>query len=119
MKMKKLRITVGFLAFIGLATLNFTQSESNFVSKALASSSSDDDGDSDSHLDWSYSDLTYTESYSSSMSSSAGKIDHGDNPSVKCPVWKKTYHLGTGNTGVDCESTGNIKCIPGKCPHET
>ena len=37
--MKKLKISVGILAFVGLAVLNFTQSESCFVSKALASSS--------------------------------------------------------------------------------
>lgn len=40
MRMKKVKISVGILAFVGLAVLNFTQSESCFVSKALASSSS-------------------------------------------------------------------------------
>ena len=43
--MKKLKISVGILAFMGLATLNFTQSESSFVSKALASSSSGSSSD--------------------------------------------------------------------------
>lgn len=37
--MNKLKLSVGILAFVGLAALNFTQSESCFVSKALASSS--------------------------------------------------------------------------------
>lgn len=43
--MKKLKISVGILAFMGLATLNFTQSESSFVSKALASSSNSSSSD--------------------------------------------------------------------------
>lgn len=37
--MKKIKFSVGVLAFMGLAAINFTQSESCFVSKALASSS--------------------------------------------------------------------------------
>lgn len=36
--MSKNRLTVGIIAFVGLAALNFTQSESCLVSKALASS---------------------------------------------------------------------------------
>lgn len=93
--MKKLKISVSVLAFVGLAVLNFTQSESCFVKKSLASSSS-----------------------GSSISSSTGVIDHGDDPSLECPVWRKTYHFGTGSTGLDCESEGKIKCRSGKCPHE-
>lgn len=37
--MKKIKFSVGVLAFMGLAVLNFTQSESSFLSKAIASSS--------------------------------------------------------------------------------
>lgn len=37
--MKKIKFSVGVLAFMGLAAINFTQSESCFVSKALASTS--------------------------------------------------------------------------------
>lgn len=43
--MKKLKISVAFLAFMGLAALNFTQSERCFVSKALASSSNSSSSD--------------------------------------------------------------------------
>lgn len=46
--MNKLKLSVGVLAFVGLAALNFTQSESCFVSKALASSSSGVSGGSGS-----------------------------------------------------------------------
>ena len=42
--MKKFKIVVGFFAFMGLAVLNFTQSESSFVSKSQASSSSGSSG---------------------------------------------------------------------------
>mgnify|MGYP003290308535 CR=1 FL=1 len=38
--MKKTKLSVGILAFIGLAAINFTQSENCFLSKAMASSSS-------------------------------------------------------------------------------
>jgi hypothetical protein len=38
--MKKTKLSVGILAFIGLAAINFTQSENYFLSKAVASSSS-------------------------------------------------------------------------------
>ena len=99
--MKKTKLLVGILAFIGLAAINFTQSESSFLSKAIASSSS-----------------TSGSSSSGSTSSSSSNVNHGTNPSLTCPVWTKTYHLGTGNTGVDCQSGGTIKCISGKCPHE-
>lgn len=54
---------------------------------------------------------------SNSNSNSNGNGGHGTNPSWTCPVWKVTYHFGTGNVGKDCESEGTIKCIPGKCPH--
>lgn len=37
--MNKLKLSVGVLAFVGLATLNFTQSESSFVTKAYAEKS--------------------------------------------------------------------------------
>ena len=37
--MKKIKFSVGVLAFMGLVAINFTQSESCFVSKALASTS--------------------------------------------------------------------------------
>lgn len=37
--MKKIKFSVGVLAFMGLAAINFTQSESCFISKAQASSS--------------------------------------------------------------------------------
>lgn len=38
--MKKTKLSVGILAFMGLAAINFTQSENCFLSKAMASSSS-------------------------------------------------------------------------------
>ncbi len=37
--MNKLKLSVGVLAFVGLAVLNFTQSERGFISQAFASSS--------------------------------------------------------------------------------
>lgn len=37
--MNKFKLSVGIFAFVGLAAINFTQSESNFVNMALASSS--------------------------------------------------------------------------------
>lgn len=37
--MKKIKFSVGVLAFMGLAVINFTQSERNFVSKSFASGS--------------------------------------------------------------------------------
>lgn len=51
--MRKFKWMVGFLAFVGLAVLNFTQSESSFVSKAMASSgdSSDISGGYSSTMD--------------------------------------------------------------------
>lgn len=42
--MNRFKTSVGIFAFVGLAVINFTQSESNFVSKALASSSSGSSG---------------------------------------------------------------------------
>lgn len=36
--MKKIKLSIGILAFVGLAVLNFTKSETTFVQKAMASS---------------------------------------------------------------------------------
>lgn len=51
--MNKLKLFVGVLAFVGLAALNFTQSETSFVSMALASSSSASSGSGSSGGFWS------------------------------------------------------------------
>lgn len=36
--MKKFKLSIGILAFVGLAVLNFTKSETTFAQKAMASS---------------------------------------------------------------------------------
>ena len=51
--MKKTKLSVGILAFIGLAAINFTQSENYFLSKAVASSSST----SPANVEWGYNPI--------------------------------------------------------------
>jgi hypothetical protein len=46
--MKKIKNQIGVLAFMGLAAINFTQSESSFISKAFASSTNSCSGNSSS-----------------------------------------------------------------------
>lgn len=57
--MNKFKLSVGIFAFVGLAAINFTQSESNFVSKALASSSSGSSSNTSSNTNSSSSDDPY------------------------------------------------------------
>ena len=54
--MKKIKLTIGVFAFTGLAVLNFTQSESCLVNKAIASSSNETGSSSTSDLGLSSTD---------------------------------------------------------------
>lgn len=61
--MKKTKLLVGILAFIGLAAINFTQSENYFLSKAVASSSSSSTSSTSSsstspaNVEWGYNPI--------------------------------------------------------------
>ena len=99
--MKKIKFSVGVLAFMGLAVLNFTQSESSFLSKAMASSSS------------------------TSGSSSSGSPSSSSSSSNPCCHWydifdncnqKKTVEE---NVLVDCKITTTIyESESGECQTE-
>lgn len=99
--MKKVKVFVGILAFMGLAVLNYTQSERSFISKALASS----DGDS--------------------SNSSAPVFDHTEGRGYtdpRCPIWAVTYSFETDPKGevsaqIYCTSGGVHKCLNYRCPH--
>ena len=76
--MKKIKLSVGVLAFMGLAALNFTQSESCLVSKSLAANTccndtitTSDDSSSTSSSSTSSTSSTDTSSSSSGNSSSS------------------------------------------------
>ena len=69
--MKKIKLSVGVLAFIGLAALNFTQSESCLVSRSLAANTCCNDTITSSD-DSSSSSTSTSSSTSSDASSSSG-----------------------------------------------
>ena len=105
--MSKTKLCLGMVSFAMLSILNFTQSDQNFLQNTLASSGK-----------CSSCNSSCTCGCISSSSAHAAPINHGYNADLRCPVWKITYHLGTGNTGRDCETGGEYKCIPtGVCPH--
>lgn len=122
--MKKVRLSVGFIALVGLALLNFTQSESCFVSKALASGGAVSCSGHASNVEkwessWdSYnSDSTSGVGSGSSNSSSGDVIDHGNVADKRCPIWDVQVVFAYGKWAQACTSGGGYKCDPGTCPH--
>jgi hypothetical protein len=98
--MKKIKFSVGVLAFMGLAAINFTQSESRFISKAFASTY--------------YSDYSYSETYVSTTSSEPKKKCVEDDCCISVEVGFATATFEgkyekclDGNTVSDCK-----KCKP-------
>ena len=121
--MKKLKLSVGVLAFMGLAVLNFTQSESCFVSKALASggavsSSAHASVESMWESQWNsyYSSSDIGSGLNNSDSTSGGGLDHGNVAHKRCPIW--TVKITTGDQAKkECTTGGLEQCEWGKCPH--
>ena len=117
--MNKIKLSVGALAFVGLAMLNFTQSESCFVSKALASGGSVSSG---SHSNYGSSS---TSSSSTSFSSSSSGFD---DPNLKkeyelaaefCTITKTNYEAGFVWNGIPIPIGGSYTvsgvqwiCVP-------
>ena len=118
------RFIVGFLAFVGLALLNFTQSESGFVIKALALG-----GDINSPGHASNGDVcespwdSYNSNTTSGMrgdgsdSSGGAVIDHGNIPDKHCPIWNVQIIIAGGEWAHVCTTGGGYKCFEGSCPH--
>ena len=116
--MSKLRLSVGVLAFTGLILLIFTQSESYFVGKALASGSyANNEGLWESPLD-SY-DLSIISGRGADSSNSSGGtvIDHGNVANPHCPIWEITVVITGGGVSSSCKTPGTYKCFDGTCPH--
>lgn len=121
--MNKLKLSVGVLAFVGLAALNFTQSESCFVSKALASggvisSSAHASVESMWESQWdSYSSNSGASSgLSNSDSTSGDGLDHGNVADKKCPIWNVKITVGE-QAKKECTTGGLDQCEWGRCPH--
>lgn len=110
--MKKIKLSVGLLAFMGLAMLNYTQSESCIINNALASS----DGES----------FSFSFSFSSSSSSSSSDewyfaSDHMLDPQ-SCEIKRynpdsgKEYTVSGSKTvctpasGVHCDQRMIVEC---------
>lgn len=115
------RLLIGILAFAGLTVLNFTQSETCFVNKALASSSSvssDGDESSSGSTSSTTSSTTSNSTSSSSSSSSSKPYCHSGGPgSRSCSIQAGTS-LGSfgvsGGCGVECDS-GYYSCCGLSC----
>jgi len=93
--MNKIKLSVGALAFVGLAMLNFTQSESCFVSKALASGGSVSSG---SHSN--YGSCSTTSSSSSSSTDDSNLLKEHELDPETCSVTKTNYEAGFVWNGV-------------------
>ena len=112
------------LAFVGLATLNFTQSEGCFLSKALASSgaissSAHASDESMWESQWnSYNSSSDISSGITGSNSSGGEvINHGNVASPYCPIWEITLVITEDSENMSCKTPGNYKCFEGPCPH--
>lgn len=102
--MTKFKFAVGAFAFIGLAVINFTQSESSLVSRSFASGSS---GSGSSGSGSSYS--------SSSSSSSSSSCCSWYNLFSECNRKKKTDQ----NVFIDCKITTTVyESASGECQTE-
>lgn len=112
--MNKLKLSVGVLAFIGLAALNFTQSESCFVNMALAEGGPVSSGSKPKPKSSISSSLI---SSSSSFSSDGGGVTHSP-VSGSCPVWRISVQIGSNGSGRLCTIGGIYRCVNGPCPHE-
>ena len=122
--MRKVKLFVGFIALMGLAVLNFTQSESCFVSKALASggavgSSTHASDESMWESQWDSYNLSSTSSLgtSGSNSSTGNVVDHGNLADKHCPIWNVQIIIAGGGWAHVCTTGGEYKCFEGPCPH--
>ena len=124
--MNKLKLSVGVLAFVGLAALNFTQSESCFVSKALASggvisSPAHASVESMWESQWNSYNSGWDHSLSGtgSSSSSGQEINHGTSADTRCPIWEITLVITEKEEKRICKSNngGIYKCVNKPCPH--
>lgn len=123
--MNKLKLSVGVLAFVGLATLNFTQSESCFVSKALASGDAVSGSEHASvesiwESQWNSYNSGSDSSLSGNGSSSSGGevINHGNKADKRCPIWEITIVTTEEGEETICKTNnGSYKCVDAPCPH--
>ena len=108
--MKKIKLSIGILAFVGLAVLNFTKSETTFVQKAMASSAC-----------YSFCNSSCTCGCMSSNPSTAPNIDHTGGLANKfCPIWNVSFTTNVGTSSsisVTCSTRGEWQCEKGTCPH--
>ena len=119
-----MRLSVGMLAFVGLATLNFTQSEGCFLSKALASSgaiSSSAHASDESMWESQWNSYNSSSDISSGITgsdSSGGEvINHGNSVDKRCPIWEITIVYTEDGEKKICKTRGTYKCVEGTCPH--
>ena len=118
-----MRFSVGMLAFVGLATLNFTQSEGCFLNKALASSgaiSSSAHASDESMWESQWNSYNSSSDVSSGInnsdSTSGDGQDHGNVAYKQCPIW--SVKITTGDEAKkECTTGGLEQCEWGKCPH--
>ena len=111
--MKKIKLSVGVLAFIGLAALNFTQSESCLVSKSHAANTCCNDTITSSDVSTSTSS-TSTSSTSSDNSSSgsdvSGKPWDCVEKSCICTYYKEVPVKRIDENGNEIETIEKVPC---------
>lgn len=100
--MKKIKLSIGILAFVGLAVLNFTKSETTFVQKAMASST---DGST-----------TFSSNNNSSccnffnFGSCNQKRKTDSNVTVNCHITTTVYQSITGECRTEIIKFGTVIC---------
>ncbi len=102
--MKKIKLSVGVLAFMGLAALNFTQSESCLVSKSLAANTCCND--------------TITTSDDSSSSSTDTTTNTSTSTSTNTSTDTSTNDLSSGNSSSSSGEKNEWGCEQKKCKYK-